>query len=119
MRHGLRVALLATAFALGCFALGWWSAAVIGVLWGWLVRDQVRYPTLLAGVAGIIGWSTLLGFSALTGETGLLLASMATLFGIPGFLFPAASVTIGALLAVLGTWAGAGITSGSTDMAAT
>ena len=119
MRHGLRVALLATAFALGCFALGWWSAAVIGVFWGWLVRDRDRYQAILAGVAAIIGWSTLLCFAALTGETGPLLASMAILFGIPGFLFPAAAVTIGALLAVLGTWVGAGITSSATDMAST
>ncbi len=117
MRHGIRVALLAMAFALGCVALGWWSAAIIGVLWGWLARDRVRYPAVLAGAAGAIGWTILLGMTALAGEAGPLLVSMAALFGIPGLLFPAASVTVGALLAALGTWVGTGIPSGVTGMA--
>ena len=107
MMHGGRLILLAAAFALGSIALGWWSAALVGVLWGWLANDQVGYATLVAGTAALLGWGALLGWTMLTGETEALLASMSSLFGIPGSLFPLASVTIGVLLGAWGAWSGA------------
>jgi len=115
MRQSLRLALLAAAFALGSIAFGWWSAALIGVLWGWLggsgARDRVWYTTLVAGAAALIGWSAVLGWTMVTGETGSLLASLSSLFGIPWLAFPVASVAIGILLGSLGAWSGTGIPS--------
>ena len=117
IRAAVRVALLAPAFALACFALGWWSAAAIGVLWGWLGRHAGRYSVLLAGLGAAIGWSMLLGWTAIVGEAGTLLVTMATMFGLPGFLLPAVTVTIGGVLAALGSWVGAGFTSDKTGPA--
>jgi hypothetical protein len=110
IRAAVRVALLAAAFALGCFALGWWSAAPIGVLWGWLGRSGGRDSVLLAGLGAAIGWSTLLGWTAIVGEAGTLIMTMSALFGLPGLLLPVVTVTIGGVLAVLGSWVGGGFT---------
>jgi hypothetical protein len=114
IRASVQTALLAVAFALGCIALGWWSAALIGVLWGWRVRHRRRHSALIAGIGAAIGWSILLGWTALVGEAGALLATMASVFGVPGFLIPGVTVTIGSVLAVLGSWVGATLPSGMT-----
>ena len=112
IRTTVRAMLLAAVFALGCFALGWWSAAAIGVLWGWLGGDRGRHSALMAGIGAATGWSFLLGWTALVGEAGALLATMAALFGVPGLLIPIVTVTIGTLLAVLGSWVGATLRPG-------
>jgi len=62
-RTVLRVALLSLAFALAARALGWWSSAVLGLVWGAL---GTRRPVMEAGIAAVVGWLGLLALAAVT-----------------------------------------------------
>jgi len=103
-RTVLRVALLSLAFALAARALGWWSSAVLGLVWGAL---GTRRPVMEAGIAAVVGWLGLLALAA-GPEFVRLVGVLGRLGPIPGGAYPAFALVAGGLLAALGAAVTAG-----------
>lgn len=102
-RAAVRVVLLGLAFALAARVVGWWSAALLGLIWGAL---ETRHPVIEAGTAAILGWLMLLAFSGGT-ELIRLIGILGRMAPVPGVAYPAFALVIGGLLAALG----AGVTA--------
>ena len=67
MRFALRVLLLALSFAIGTWILGWWSVPLFAAIAGGVAR-HVRHQGVAAGVAAMVAWGALLGWSASQGS---------------------------------------------------
>jgi hypothetical protein len=77
--NSIRVMTLAAAMAAGTIWVGWWSVPVLGLLWG------LRYRPGGALVAGLLGWSGLLGWQATRAPLADLAARLAGIFGLPAW----------------------------------
>ena len=97
MRTVTRILLLAAAFALGTWILGWWAVPLLGVAWGFLRRGHPRFVSAFAAAA--VAWIALLAFDAASGSLGRLLTVMGGIFSIPGPALLAVTVLYAALLA--------------------
>lgn len=116
MGSAIRLAILAIAFALITVAVGWWAVAVVGVLWGWLAGNGIRYHrTLGAGAAGL-AWLAILTAGAFRREGRALLATVSDLFSVPAVLLVTATVGLGVLLGFLGSWLGSRLRPSSRDL---
>ncbi len=94
----LRIGVLAVLAAAGTVVLGWWSVAVVGLLYG-LALGSRRGAGLEAGAGAALGWAALLGWSAATGPMWVLASRVGGMFGLPGWAFVAVTVLFAALLA--------------------
>lgn len=101
-----RLVLLTLAFALITVAIGWWSVAVVGTLWGWIGRSASRHPATEAGVAAGVAWGILLSYAFVVGEGGILLEQLSSVMAIPAWLVVLATLAIAVVLAFLGGWLG-------------
>lgn len=93
----IRTLLLAAAFALGTWILGWWAVPLIGAAWGLMRRRRARFLDAFAAAA--IAWVALLAFDAARGPLGRLTTVMGGIFLMPGVLVLVVSVLFAALLA--------------------
>lgn len=57
---------LVIAVALGTYAFGWATPAVLGAAWAAVRRDDAFVPAM-ASLAGIVGWGALLGVQSMMG----------------------------------------------------
>ena len=96
-RASLRIVLLATAFALGTWILGWWAVPLLGAAWGLMRRGMPRFAT--AFIAAALAWSALLAFDASSGSMGRLTTVMGGIFSVPGAAMLVIAVVFAALLA--------------------
>jgi hypothetical protein len=103
MRRLLRVALLATAFALVTVALPWWAVVVLALAWGWIAGNTSG--PIDAGVSAALGWTALLGVAALQGPAGVLAGRLGGLFHVPSMVLPGVTVLFAGVLG----WSGAGV----------
>ena len=62
-RASLRIVLLAIAFALGTWILGWWAVPLLGAAWGLLRRGTPRFATAFIAAA-LAGGALLAGCAA-------------------------------------------------------
>lgn len=97
LSSALRALLLAAAFAIGTWTLGWWAVPVIGAAWGVLRRGRARFGD--AFVAAMIAWAALLALDSARGAMDRLAAVMGGIFSMPGSLLLAITVLYAALLA--------------------
>jgi hypothetical protein len=97
MRAFIRVALLAAAFALGTWILGWWAVPLLGAAWGIVQRGRPRFAA--AFVAAALAWAALLAFDALGGALGRLSTVLGGIFMLPGVALLAVTLLYAALLA--------------------
>ena len=96
-RDVLRIMLLAAAFALGTWILGWWAVPVLGATWGVLRRGMPRFGSAFAAAA--IAWALLLAFDALRGPMDRLSTVMGGIFSMPGAVLLMITVLYAGLLA--------------------
>lgn len=96
-RASLRIVLLATAFALGTWILGWWAVPLLGAVWGLMRRGMPRFAS--AFIAAALAWSALLAFHATGGSMGRLTIVMGGIFSVPGAAMLVITVLFAALLA--------------------
>ena len=94
MRQFIKYVLLAEAFAVATFALGWWAVALVGALWGLFSRDARRARN--AGIAASAGWLTLLVLDAVRGPVSVMAEQLGRVMKVPAaalylitLLFPA------------------------------
>ena len=96
-RDVLRIALLAVAFAIGTWVLGWWAVPLLGAVWGVLRRGMSRFGSAFAAAA--IAWAVLLAMNAHGGALDRLTTVMGGIFSMPGSLMLAVTVLYAAILA--------------------
>lgn len=100
----LRLVLLAVAFALATATFGWWTVAVLGLVWGWL-GGRGRGVATTAAVAAGLGWAGLLAWAALRGPVAELATKVGGVMELPAWglialtiVFPMALAGSGALI---------------------
>lgn len=108
MRRTARFVLLAAAFALGTWVLGWWAILAVGVLWGWVAR-RTSAPARTAMGAAVLGWAALLGWTAVQGPVWVVAQRVGPILFLPGWLFVVLTLIFPGILAVLATEVGSGI----------
>ena len=103
-----KAALLALAFALGTYAVGWWAVPVLGAVWG-LVGSGSGRAGRTAALAAALGWAILLLWAGFQGPVLPLAGKLGQIFGVPGAVillltiaFPAVvGGSVGSLVAAL------------------
>ena len=97
MRDVASTLLLAAAFALGTWILGWWAVPLLGAVWGIMRRGRPRFASAFAAAA--VAWAALLVGDATAGPLGRLATVMGGIFSMPAPLLLAVTVLYAALLA--------------------
>ena len=71
-----RLVLLATAFAVATFALGWWAVPLVAAGYAAITTAQ-RGSAIISGLAAMLGWGALLAITASRGPVGTLATELA------------------------------------------
>ena len=105
-----RLVLLATAFALATFVLGWWAVPVVAAAYAAISSAQ-RSSAVVSGIAAMLSWSALLAIDAARGPVGTLAAELAGILQLrpagiyavtiayPGLLAISAAIVVRAITA--------------------
>ena len=94
----VRYALLAEAFAVATFGLGWWTVPVIAAAWAIFSSDPHRVRNVSVAAAG--GWATLLVLDAVRGPVDVMAAQLGAVMGLPPFVLYFVTLLFPALLAL-------------------
>jgi hypothetical protein len=101
-----------TACFIGATALGgWWTVPIVAFLWSLWARWASPGPHAVASyVAGsaVIGWATILVWTAMCGPAVRLATTLGAVVGVPGLVFPVLTLAFGAVLA----WSAASLVDG-------
>jgi hypothetical protein len=107
----LAVLVGATIVGLTLFVNDWWVAALVGFILATLARGP-RVP-LMAAAAGLLGWGVPLAVMATHAPVGAAATGIGAILGAPdpvrGAVAVVATLAIGVLLAVAGSWVGASL----------
>ena len=93
----VRVVLLAEAFAVATFGLGWWTVPIIAALYALASTNPKRART--AGLCALGGWATLLLLDAAKGPVGTMATRLGGVMGLPGVVLLLLTLIFPALLA--------------------
>ncbi len=99
MMQLLRIALLAAAFAIATFVLGWWSVPLVAAIYAVMGSAQ-RGSAVACGVAAMAGWGALLLVTAAQGPVGTLAAELGGVLKLSAFAVYAVTIAFPGLLAV-------------------
>ena len=105
LRNLVKAVLLAEAFAVATYALGWWTVPVIAAAWALISRDK-RAPRFTA-LCAMGGWGTLLLLDAAKGPVGNMAVRLGGVMGVPAAGLYAITLLFPALLA----WCAAALVS--------
>lgn len=94
----IRIVLLMLAFTAGTWVFGWWAIPAIAAVWGLIARGA-NGSALTAALAAVLAWGAVLGYDALGGRLGVLLARIAPLFTLPALVLVVVTLVLAALLA--------------------
>ena len=93
----VRAVLLAEAFAVATFALGWWTVPVIAGIYSLVSTNPKRAGT--AGVCALAGWATLLLLDFAKGPVGAMATRLGGVMSLPPFVLLVLTLVFPALLA--------------------
>ena len=93
----VKVVLLAEAFAVATFGLGWWTVPIIAALYALASTNPKRART--AGLCALGGWATLLLLDAAKGPVGTMATRLGGVMGLPGVVLLLLTLIFPALLA--------------------
>ena len=93
----VKVVLLAEAFAVATFGLGWWTVPIIAALYALASTNPNRART--AGLCALGGWATLLLLDAAKGPVGAMATRLGGVMGLPGVVLLLLTLIFPALLA--------------------
>ena len=118
-RGPIRLALLAAAFALGTWALGWWAVPALAALWGAggaLLNQGPTGPTragrhaaLEAALAALVAWGAILAVAAARAPLGALADRLGGIMRLPAAALVLLTLVFPALLAWSAAALGRGI----------
>jgi len=94
-----RLVLLATAFAVATFALGWWAVPLVAAGYAAITTAQ-RGSAILSGVAAMLGWGALLAITASRGPVGTLAAELGGVLQLRPIGVYAVTIAFPGLLAI-------------------
>lgn len=97
MRNFVKLVLLAEAFAVTTFGLGWWSVPLVAAAWGMLSSDTRRAG--IAALCAMAGWATLLVLDAVRGPIGIMTAQLGAVMSLHPLVLYAATLLMPAMLA--------------------
>jgi hypothetical protein len=106
MRNFVKYLLLAEAFAVTTFGLGWWTVPIVAALWGIASSDSHRARN--AAIAAAAGWATLLLIDVARGQVGVMGNQLGSLMSVPAPVLYLLTLLFPALLA----WSAAAIVPG-------
>jgi len=104
LRAAVKFVLIAEAFAVGTYALGWWAVPLVALLCGLTISVDGK-PVIYATVCAAAGWSMLLLLDAARGPLGEVAARFGGVMGFP----PAALVVTTLLFPALLAWSASSI----------
>jgi hypothetical protein len=93
----VKFVLLAEAFAVTTFGLGWWSVPLVAAAWGLASRSPRR--AMFAGLAALGGWASLLLLDVARGPVGTMGSQLAGVMKLPAFALYALTLIFPLLLA--------------------
>ena len=96
-RGAVKVVLLAEAFAVATFGLGWWSVPIVAALWGLISSSPNRARVAALCAAG--GWATLLLLDIAKGPVLTMGRQLGGVMSIPAFVLYLLTLVFPALLA--------------------
>jgi hypothetical protein len=94
-----RLVLLATAFAVATFALGWWAVPLVAAAYAAITTAQ-RGSAIISGLAAMLGWGALLAITASRGPVGTLAAELGGVLQIRPIGVYAVTIAFPGLLAI-------------------
>jgi hypothetical protein len=97
MSRLVKVVLLAEAFAVTTFGLGWWSVPIVALMWAAFSREANQARVAAWCAAG--GWGTLLLLDAAHGPVGEMASRLGGVMHVPGFALWIVTLLFPALLA--------------------
>jgi len=97
MRAFVKAVLLAEAFAVATFGLGWWSVPVVAAVWAIISRDPNRARVAALCAAG--GWASLLLLDIVKGPVITMGNQLGTTMNLPPVLLYLVTLVFPALLA--------------------
>jgi len=106
MTNFVKAVLLAEAFAVATFGLGWWSVPIVAAVYA-LVSTSKR-KALVAGICAAAGWATLLLLDIAKGPVIAFGSKLAQVMGLPAVALYVMTLLVPALLA----WSAATIVPG-------
>jgi hypothetical protein len=100
VRFALRVILLAAAFGIGTWVLGWWAIPLFAAVAGVIARHSPG-QAMAAGVAAAVAWGALLAWSAVRGSVWAFASQVGGAMGISGIVLIGLTIVFPALVAWL------------------
>jgi hypothetical protein len=94
-----RVVLLATAFAIATWVLGWWAVPVVAAVYAAISSAQ-RSSAVVSGTAAMLAWGALLAIDASRGPVGTLATELAGILRISPVGIYAVTIAYPGLLAI-------------------
>jgi hypothetical protein len=97
MRRVIGLVLLAEAFAVATFGLGWWSVPIVAAAWAVYSTDQNR--ARVAAFCAMGGWATLLALDFARGNVGTMATQLGGVMSLPPIVLYVLTLVFPALLA--------------------
>lgn len=97
MRGFVKAVLLAEAFAVATFGLGWWSVPIVAAAWALISSDPKRARVAAICAAG--GWASLLALDILKGPVITMGNQLGTIMSLPPVVLYLLTLLFPALLA--------------------
>ncbi len=94
-----RLVLLATAFAVATFALGWWAVPLVAAGYAAITTAQ-RGSAIISGLAAMLGWGALLAITASRGPVGTLATELGGVLQLRPIGVYAVTIAFPGLLAI-------------------
>ena len=99
MMQFVRLALLAAAFAVATFVLGWWAIPLVAAIYAVMSSAQ-RGSAVLSGIAAMLAWGALLAITAAQGPVGTLAGELGGVLKLSSIAVYAVTIAFPGLLAV-------------------
>jgi hypothetical protein len=94
-----RLVLLATAFAIATFVVGWWAVPVVAAIYAAISSAQ-RASAVLSAFAAMLGWLALLAIDAARGPVGTLATELGGVLNLKPISVYAVTIAFPGLLAI-------------------
>lgn len=97
MRRVIMLVLLAEAFAVATFGLGWWTVPLVAAAWAGFSTDEHR--ARIAALCAMGGWATLLALDFARGPVATMGTQLGGVMGLPPVVLYMLTLIFPALLA--------------------
>src|SRR4029079_210024 len=97
LSRAIKGILLAEAFAVATFALGWWTVPLIAAVYSLISNNPRRART--AAICALAGWATLLALDTVKGPVASMASRLGGVMGVPSIVLVILTLVFPAALA--------------------